>query len=75
MDTVLPEDIFDASDSIMPKTFEAYAADARNTNEKEIPTDRVHDKLLSDEVIISTDFFQIGDTARYTKNDFTGKQR
>ncbi len=72
LDTVLPEDMFDASDEVIPTVFEAYAADARSDNGNKVSTDRTHDQLLSDEVVLSTDFFQIGDTVRYTKDDFSG---
>ena len=72
LDNVLPENMFDASNEIEPKIFEAYVADTRCINGNEDSTDRTHDQLLSDEVVISTDFFQIGDSVRYTKDDFSG---
>ena len=70
--TVLPKDMFDASNELCPRSASAYFAQ-ENTNDSALdPTISTHNKVLANETVISNDFYQIGDTVRYMRNDFHG---
>ena len=72
LDTVLPKDMFDASDKFCSNSVAAYFASENVPDSNFDPTVSTHDRVLQNEKMISTDFYQIGDTVRYTRDDLNG---
>ena len=72
LETVLPEDIFDASDEVQSHSLAASVTANNTANDDKSSTEPTHDKILSDESVIATDYFQVGDAICYTKDDLTG---